>query len=75
MNEPLPRGIFYERERKRFRVRLYRRSHVVWRSYHFQLDEALKALSSALEVQSAWTPTIEPPVIKLVPQTVMDLFK
>ena len=75
MNEELPRGIYFEQERSRYRVRLYRRSHVVWRSYHFHLDDALEALSSALEAQAAWKPSVEVKRIRPVPQNVLDLFK
>lgn len=75
MTDSLPRGIYFEQERKRYRVRLYRRSHVVWRSYHFNLCEAIEALSSALEAQSSWQPSVEIKKPSLVPQTILDLFK
>lgn len=71
----LPRGIWFEPERHRFRVRLYRRSHVIWLTYHTSLDEAIETLNSALEAQSAWQPIVEQKKPPLVPQTILDLFK
>lgn len=74
MNEALPRGIWFEPERQRYRVRMYRRSQVVWLSYHFTLEEALNAHVQACAFQQAWRPTtpiVRPPQF---PQTVFDLF-
>ena len=75
MNEELPRGIYFEEERCRYRVRLYRRSHVVWRTYHFHLEDALEALSSALEAQAAWRPQDQTKKVRPIPQNIMDLFQ
>lgn len=70
----LPRGIWYEPDRNRYRVRLYRRSQVVWRSYHFHIEEALEALSSALQAQTTWIPENKK-VPKPHPQNIIDLFR
>lgn len=43
----LPRGIYFERARGRYRVRLYRRSKAVYLSYHPTLEEAVAALAQA----------------------------
>jgi hypothetical protein len=75
VNEELPRGIYFEEERCRYRVRLYRRSHVVWRTYHFHLEDALEALSSALEAQAAWRPQDQTKKVRPIPQKIMDLFQ
>lgn len=43
----LPKGIWFEAKRQRYRVRVYRRSRVIHRSYHKSLDEAKAALREA----------------------------
>jgi hypothetical protein len=45
--ERLPKGIYFEAARGRFRVRLYKRSTAVYLSYHSTLDEAVAALTEA----------------------------
>lgn len=40
---PLPKGVFYDPERKRYRVRTYRHSKVVWCTYHRDHESALTA--------------------------------
>lgn len=49
MNAPLPRGIYYEHARQRYRVRLYKRGQPVYLSYHPTLEQAIDALSAARE--------------------------
>lgn len=71
----LPKGIFWEPRRQRFRVRLYRRSVVVWRSYHSTFAEALESLSKAKQAQSDWHPLEVEHRFAPVPQKVIDLFK
>jgi hypothetical protein len=44
-----PLGLTYESCRQRYRVRLYYRQKVVWRSYHPTLHEARQALMQAHE--------------------------
>lgn len=47
MNGALPPGIWYEAERDRFRVRVYKGTHVFHLSYHDDLDDALSAWHKA----------------------------
>ena len=74
MND-IPPGIFFEKARQRFRVRLYRQEVVVWRSYHRTLDDALRALDLARQIQDDWpAPTEAPETACTVPQKLTDLF-
>lgn len=41
-DDPLPRGIWYEAKRKRWRVRLYSGTKVRHRSYHQTKEQALE---------------------------------
>ena len=69
----LPRGIWYEESRRRYRVRLYHRQQVIWLTYHVTLDDALSARDQALAFQNTWRPTT--PVVRVpYPQKIMDLF-
>lgn len=43
----LPKGIYFEADRNRFRVRLYLQQQVVHRSYHRDLRDAIDALRRA----------------------------
>lgn len=43
----LPRGLWYEAPRKRWRVRLYKKRHLCHLSYHASYEEAIEALSAA----------------------------
>lgn len=43
----LPRGIFYDTKRKRYRVRIHIKSKVVYLSYHKTPEDALKAYHEA----------------------------
>lgn len=45
--EKLPKGIYFERERQRFRVRLYLDQTVIWRTYHRRFEAAAHALEEA----------------------------
>lgn len=47
--ERLPRGIYYEELRGRYRVRLYKRHRMVYLSYHATLEEAVQAHAIARE--------------------------
>lgn len=42
MTTPLPRGVWYDAPRKRFRVRLYRGTAVVYLNYHKTAEGALE---------------------------------
>ena len=57
----LPRGIYYEAARKRYRVRVYKFSKVTHRSYHRDLPTALLALEAALEHRDG----VQPPKKKV----------
>lgn len=50
----LPKGIYFEKQRNRYRVRLYKYRHVVWRSYHNTLHEALNAWAKAVSAQAIY---------------------
>lgn len=50
MKKP-PRGIWYEPDRKRWRVRIYVRSRVVYLRYYDTLEEALKGYEEARKRQ------------------------
>lgn len=73
MNTDLPRGIWFEKSRGRYRVRIYHRQQIVWRSYHFSLEEALDAHGRALKMQRSWRP-VETVMRKPYPRNIMDLF-
>lgn len=47
MDEHLPKGIYYERSRSRYRVRVYKFGNVVHCSYHRDIDLAVDALHDA----------------------------
>lgn len=51
MDQVQIRGLFYEQERKRYRVRLYYQQHMIWRSYHYDYEEALSALRNAQDLR------------------------
>lgn len=43
----LPRGLFYEAQRDRYRVRLYYRREILWHTYHSERAEAFQTLADA----------------------------
>lgn len=47
----LPRGIFYDSKRRRYRVRVHIKSKVVHLSYHRTYEEALEAFKEAKHQQ------------------------
>lgn len=49
--EKLPRGLWYDGERDRWRVRVYRRNRPIHVSYHKTYVEAVIALAQAKERQ------------------------
>lgn len=53
MSQALPRGIWYEEARKRYRVRVYRKNRVIHRSYHQDLDAARRALQQAKQLRAS----------------------
>lgn len=50
VDNELPRGVYYEAARKRYRVRIYKNKRVVHLSYHKRLNDALNTWH---EVQGA----------------------
>jgi len=47
----LPRGVYYEARRKRYRVRLYKGNRVVHRSYHKTAEDAVQTWTKARGTQ------------------------
>ena len=43
----LPKGVFYDTSRKRYRVRVYRHSEPIWCSYHHDYSSAMRAYDLA----------------------------
>ena len=43
----VPRGIYYEEGRNRYRVRLYYNQKIIWRTYHQTIEAAVAALDDA----------------------------
>jgi len=43
----MPKGVFFDTERKRYRVRIYRHGRPVWCSYHYDYHEAMVAYHKA----------------------------
>lgn len=72
--QQLPPGIWFETARGRYRVRLFRQTVCVWRSYHKNLDDALRVYDAARTAQLTWRPPAARPVRAVIPQTVLDLF-
>ena len=66
----LPRGIFFEKKRNRFRVRLYKKGVVIHRSYHHSLKEALVIYNQVAPLARKYTP----PTITPRPPTLQNLF-
>ena len=57
----IPKGVYFEERRKRYRVRLYVGPVVVWRSYHKDLPTALKAYWTAKVTQLGTKENPPPP--------------
>lgn len=56
----LPKGLFLEEGRKRYRVRLYHDKKVFHLSYHYQLEEALSTLEAVKEALREYRKTYSP---------------
>jgi hypothetical protein len=69
----LRKGIFYEKERNRYRVRLHKFGIVIHRSYHKTLLEADTALDDALKIRVGLQPTVPPPEVPLTDANLLDL--
>ncbi len=50
-NNSLPKGIYFEPLRNRYRVRLYKAGRIIHRSYHKDLEAAEEAYGSAKNIQ------------------------
>ena len=73
MPDKLPRGIFYEPHRNRYRVRLYYCQQVVWRSYHDELASALAELHKAHDHRRRFVRQLVNRPKKEPPRTLKDL--
>lgn len=47
----LPKGVFYDPDRRRYRVRTYRHSRVVWCTYHRDYEAAIAAHDHAVRAR------------------------
>lgn len=54
------KGLFYDCERKRFRVRLYHDKRVFWLSYHKAQGDAIATLERAKKMRSDMKPSSGP---------------
>lgn len=71
----LPRGIYYERQRRRYRVRLYYCQTVFWRTYHTNLEGALRGLSIARRARLQYVRNLSSQPPKQLPMSVEDLLR
>lgn len=46
-NSTLPKGVYYEKNRKRYRIRLHYKQKIVWLTYHKRKHEALQTINIA----------------------------
>ena len=56
---PLPPGVWYEKQRERYRVRLYIKSKVVFRGYYRTREAAIRAYEEALRRKDEMRSTME----------------
>lgn len=61
----LPRGIWYEKNKQRYRLRIQRNYIVMHRSYHRSIESAIQTLEMYKESQSGNTDSLR----KLIAQT------
>ena len=54
---PLPKGMFFDPERERYRVRVYRHSKPVWCSYHHDYVSARRAYALARQAREDYIAT------------------
>lgn len=71
--ERLPAGIYYETRRARYRVRIYYCQTVVWRTYHDNRADALKALQEAIAYRRQYVRELVCRTQKPPPKTLLDL--
>lgn len=71
----LPRGVFFEESRSRYRVRLYFRQNVIWRTYHDDPAAAIVALKQARAYRRSYARQQPRPQPIVLPQTALDLLK
>lgn len=57
----LPNGLYYEKARRRYRVRLYKNGEVIHRSYHRCYNRAVDTLCKAREAAERFVPTATKP--------------
>lgn len=58
--EMLPQGIWYEHDRKRFRIRLYHKGKCIFLRYEKTLEAALKALEEGKQFREEHAINISP---------------
>jgi hypothetical protein len=71
----LPRGVFFEPRRNRYRVRLYYCQDVVWRSYHPCLETALEELYKARRHRLQYVRGLGSVPPKCLPKHLKDLLQ
>lgn len=52
--QTLPKGLFYEEGRGRFRVRLYHEKRVFHLSYHYSYEEAITTLEATKDIKLSY---------------------
>lgn len=69
----MPRGIYFERGRRRWRVRLFYQQQLVWRSYHYSESEAKRALAQANEYRLKLVKSGKLKTLEVPPRRIEDL--
>lgn len=69
----LRKGIFFEKERSRYRVRIHKFGLVIHRSYHKTLKAAETALDKAEKLRDGLQPSAPPPEVLLTDENLLDL--
>ena len=72
MSIGLPKGVWYDAKRKRYRVRLYHYSTVIYRKYAASLDEALRLYKEALKLQKRIREKQDEPLGPLDPKLMLE---
>ncbi len=68
------KGLFYDCERKRFRVRLYHDKQVFWLSYHKEQEVAIDTLEKAKKLRTALEPCDGPdPLLEPTTKTMLQV--
>ena len=67
------RGLYYEEDRRRWRVRLYYQQELIWRSYHYDEHEALRALRKAQDFRRRLVKAGQLQTLREPPKQIQDL--